>query len=40
MNEFEIIGTVIGIVWFALIGLWGVTSGRGRRGASSPLAVP
>lgn len=28
MNEFEIIGTVIGVVWFAFIAVWGVTSGR------------
>jgi len=28
MSEYEIIGTVIGIVLFGLIGLWGIAVGR------------
>jgi hypothetical protein len=30
VNEFEVIGTVIGVVWFAVIAIWGTTTGRGR----------
>ncbi len=30
MSEFEVIATLIGVVWFSFIGLWGMRSGRGH----------
>jgi hypothetical protein len=28
VNEFELIATIIGVIWFGFIGTWGVTSSR------------
>ena len=28
MNEFELIRTITGVVWFSFIALWGARSGR------------
>jgi bacteriorhodopsin len=28
VNEFEIIATIVGVVWFGFIGVWGLTAGQ------------